>query len=366
MNRAAEKSRDFGFHYGRSGSSGLLHDKEVTAKEARAHLDQYRAVYGSQGWAANSPVAEAHRRADLRWARFMFLAQAAVGVLLLYGAILLLSLLVIALAPSKAHSQTVYFDSATYGVSATVQLPDTLPAGGTGLIQTYYQSKWFTAAYFTAAAAWQTYDPSGSNTSTTTGFLSAPYWDVTDTGSCPNLGESLGAGYAPQGAVRNDTNVVQVPAGLCGTVWLGFTLAAADRPVGTPDGPRMGNCRGYYAVWVPVVVTGCTPGGPTPGPTPIPTTGATTGGSVLLVASVPVPNPGPTRVTTQLGWAARSLTIDIYDSAMMKMQTKTMSPAPAGWSSISINPMPFHGNAFIMVTVTDGSRTEQRVLRAYF
>ena len=56
-----------------------------------------------QGWAQNSPIAEADRRADLRWARFVFFSQAAVGLLLLWGIILAVGALVATFTPGGGH-----------------------------------------------------------------------------------------------------------------------------------------------------------------------------------------------------------------------------------------------------------------------
>jgi len=57
----------------------------------------------NEGWAKNSPIREAEHRRDLRWARFVFFAQAAVGLLFLWAIVIAIGVLVVAFTPDAHH-----------------------------------------------------------------------------------------------------------------------------------------------------------------------------------------------------------------------------------------------------------------------
>ncbi len=268
-------------------------------------------------------------------------------------------ILLLLLLSASLHSQTVFFDSFNQ-VTMTVTFPDSVTAGATTIVSAEIKNNVFTDAYFSIGAAWLTTDP-GSNT--TAGFMAATLWERTDTGGCPNLGEAAGgAGY---GLTHWENSLVGVPAGLCGTAWLGFTLAFSDRPYSTVGGPTMSNCRGQYAIWVPVTIIGGCTGTPTPTNTPVVITTTPGNTSGLLLASYAVPNPYPTGVSVLLGRGAK-VTVEVYTSGMTLLQRKVLPHVGAGWTSIGLDPVSYHGSSFIRVLATGGGLTEQNILRAYF
>ena len=322
------------------------------------------------------PIAEAQRRADRRWARFVFFAKAAVALLLAYAAVLGFSLLLLALAPTKGHSQTVTLTNFP-SVTMTMQLPDSVSAGGTVWDLTATVTSDFYPTVLQYAVAWQTTDPA-DYPSPYYAFLEAPLWSVTDTSGMPTNGEGMADNPGGSRVFTSYNVVPPVPPQLCGAprLWLGVMIAANDIYVT----PFMTGSPVLYAVWVPVTVTcapGVTPGPPvTAGPTPTPAGTAGPGSTPTPVSSPTpqvtpaaaavggatlVPNPHPQRVAVELG-AAAVIRVAVYSAAMVKVG-EVEAQGTTGWNSVALPRVDFHGIAFVTVGVAGAHPT---YLKAYF
>lgn len=72
LSRPDRKLREFGINYGNRGLA-LGENHEPTEEEALAMLVRYRRTF-------SSPIADAHRKRELRWARLVLAAHFVLGM----------------------------------------------------------------------------------------------------------------------------------------------------------------------------------------------------------------------------------------------------------------------------------------------